>query len=393
MSGKKAELVARLREEGTEAVEEDEDEDDEEDEGEVQRAGGGSDWLKKGADVDVKHENVWYTCKVLDVQEGGELVTVLYYDGEDEEEGVEVSKRVRALRPTWVKEGMKVEVDSEEVFYECTVEKISSDWKYCTVKYTDGGEVEEDVDIRGRLRRWRPPWIEKGMRVEVEYQGDYYAGEVTKVSKDKTTCSVTYDEEGEEDEDDIDVRQRVRQLPVSLGSLQRGDMLIGRVTSVKDFGAFVNVGAVRDGLVHVSSLAESVGKREGDPGASPEDVVQVGEELAVYVRSSTDKLALQMSPGMSKNEARRGADVTTWLDVDKDTWLPGKVTNVVDRLGIFVEVSHPSEGTPIEGLVHLTRIANEYVESVFDYAEVDEEVEVRVDMVDAKMNRIGFSMV
>ncbi|CAK0911472.1 unnamed protein product, partial [Prorocentrum cordatum] len=116
MSGKKAELVARLREEGTEAVEEDEDEDDEEDEGEVQRAGGGSDWLKKGADVDVKHENVWYTCKVLDVQEGGELVTVLYYDGEDEEEGVEVSKRVRALRPTWVKEGMKVEVDSEEVF-------------------------------------------------------------------------------------------------------------------------------------------------------------------------------------------------------------------------------------------------------------------------------------
>jgi len=206
MSGKKAELVARLREEGTEAVEEDEDEDDEEDEGEVQRAGGGSDWLKKGADVDVKHENVWYTCKVLDVQEGGELVTVLYYDGEDEEEGVEVSKRVRALRPTWVKEGMKVEVDSEEVFYECTVEKISSDWKYCTVKYTDGGEVEEDVDIRGRLRRPRPPWIGAGMRVEVEYEGDYYAGKVTKVSRDKSTCSVAYDAEDEEDEDDyVDV--------------------------------------------------------------------------------------------------------------------------------------------------------------------------------------------
>jgi len=299
---------------------------------------------------------------------------------------VEVSTRVRALRPTWVKKGMKVEVDSEDVFYECTVEQVSSDWKYCTVKYTDGGDVEEDVDIRGRLRKLRPPWIEKGVRVEVEYEGDYYAGEVTRVSKDKSTCSVAYDEEDEEDEHDIDVRQRVRQEPVKLDSLKRGDKIVGRVTKVLDFGAFVDIGSERDGLLHVSKLADSIGK----PSAASEDVVQVGEEVTVYVEAVRDgKIGLSMSADL----ARRPQDVMPWINVDRDRWLPGKVTNFLDGVGIFVEVSHPSENTVIQGLVHITRIANEYVDSVYDYAEVGEEVQVRVDMVDAKLNRIGLSMV
>jgi len=284
-----------------------------------------------------------------------------------------------------------VEVDSEDVFYECTVEQVSSDWKYCTVKYAEGGEVEEDVDIRGRLRKLRPPWIEKGARVEVEYEGDYYAGEVIKLSKDKSTCSVAYDEADEEDEDDIDVRQRVRQIPVPLDSLKRGDEIVGRITKIMDFGAFVNIGSERDGLVHITSLADSV----GESTVATEDVVQVGEEVTVYVKFVNDgKVSLVMSEAQLSGRSQRvRPDVTPWIDVDRSKWLTGRVTNAVDKLGIFVEVSHPSTGTVIQGLVHITRIANEYVENVFDYAEVGEEVKVRVDLVDTKENRIGLSMV
>ncbi|CAK0902121.1 unnamed protein product [Prorocentrum cordatum] len=289
---------------------------------------------------------------------------------------------------------MAVEVDSEGVFHECTVEEVSSDWKYCAVKYTDGGEVEEDVDIRGRLRRPRPPWIGAGMRVEVEYEGDYYAGKVTKVSRDKSTCSVAYDAEDEEDEDDIDVRTRVRPERVKLDSLKKGDKIVGRVTKVLDFGAFVDIGAVKEGLLHVSVLRSRLDE-------SPADVVQIGEEITVYVDRVSDdpvygvkrvSLVLEKPQVYDANRPRYCPDVSPWIGVDRRQWLTGKVVNIEQGLGLFVEVEHPTEGKVIKGMVHITKIANEFVEDIFDYADFGDEVKVRVDYVDARLQRLGLTM-
>ncbi|CAK0902122.1 unnamed protein product [Prorocentrum cordatum] len=79
-AGMKAELVARLRGALAAAAEQEKDEgegakeqlneEEKEEEEEVPRTGGGSGWLKKGADVDVKHNGRWYTSRVLDIEKG-----------------------------------------------------------------------------------------------------------------------------------------------------------------------------------------------------------------------------------------------------------------------------------------------------------------------------------
>ena len=160
-----------------------------------------------------------------------------------------------------------------------------------------------------------------------------------------------------------------------LEALEPGQRRKGVVSSVVNFGAFVDLGGM-DGLVHVSELSW----KHID---HPSQVVAVGDEVEVEVlevdmsreRISLSLKATQEDPWAQFAREHQVGDV-----------VPGKVTKIVP-FGVFVTVA---EG--IEGLVHISELADHHVESPEAVAAVGQTVEVRVIDVDLERRRISLSM-
>ncbi|HJR45652.1 MAG TPA: 30S ribosomal protein S1 [Actinomycetota bacterium] len=159
-----------------------------------------------------------------------------------------------------------------------------------------------------------------------------------------------------------------------LTSLGKGERRKGVVSSIVNFGAFVDLGGV-DGLVHVSELSW----KHVD---HPSEVVEVGEEVEVEVldvdlereRVSLSLKATQEDPW--RQFARRHAvgDV-----------IEGRVTKLVP-FGAFVEVDDA-----IEGLVHISELADHHVERAEDEVGVHDKVEVKIIDIDLDRRRISLS--
>ena len=158
--------------------------------------------------------------------------------------------------------------------------------------------------------------------------------------------------------------------------LKEGDVLTGRVRSVTDFGAFLDLGGV-DGLLHVADMSwHRVGK--------PADVVTIGDELEVKIlklNANTRKVSLglkQMQPD-------------PWT-VASEQFQPGqKVMGTVARLtdfGAFVELS-----PGVDGLVHLSQMSwSKKVRKPADLLKVGDRVEVVVLGVKLGDKRIELSL-
>ena len=160
-----------------------------------------------------------------------------------------------------------------------------------------------------------------------------------------------------------------------LESLSKGDRRKGKVSSIVNFGAFVDLGGV-DGLVHVSELSWRHVEH-------PSEVVQVGDEVEVEVldveldreRVSLSLKATQEDPWKEFERRYSAGEI-----------IEGEVTKIVP-FGAFVRVS---EG--IEGLVHISELAEEHVESADQIVQVGDRVRVRVVEVDVARRRVSLSM-
>jgi len=286
-----------------------------------------------------------------------------------------------------VKKGDRVQVFYENVWYDCEVLDVDNDGKTCTARYDDGGDEEGDIDVAERVRAMPPPMkLEKGKRVEVEFEGQWYDCEILAVSEDGETCTAKYDD-GEEEESDIAVRQRVREPRIKFDDLEVGQKFAGKVTSIAPFGAFVDIGAERDGLVHISRIADE----------RIEDIyeyVSEGQEVDVWVSQVTEdgKLGLAMLESKVGGAQRRGPqDFSAFVDVPSDQWLTGTVARIAP-FGFFVTVAPPEGGDAADGLVHITQIRDGFVENTEDEAEVGQEIKVRVQSVDLDQGRMSLSM-
>ena len=160
-----------------------------------------------------------------------------------------------------------------------------------------------------------------------------------------------------------------------LQTLQKGQVRSGVVSSIVNFGAFVDLGGV-DGLVHVSELSW----KHID---HPSEVVEVGQEVTVEVldvdfdreRVSLSLKATQEDPWQAFARAHAIGQV-----------VPGKVTKLVP-FGVFVRVE---DG--IEGLVHISELAQRHVEVPEQVAKVGDEVFVKVIDIDLDRRRISLSL-
>ena len=160
-----------------------------------------------------------------------------------------------------------------------------------------------------------------------------------------------------------------------LHTLQKGQVRSGVVSSIVNFGAFVDLGGV-DGLVHVSELSW----KHID---HPSEVVEVGQEVTVEVldvdmdreRVSLSLKATQEDPWQAFARTHAIGQV-----------VPGKVTKLVP-FGAFVRVE---DG--IEGLVHISELAQRHVELPDQVVKVGEEVFVKVIDIDLERRRISLSL-
>jgi small subunit ribosomal protein S1 len=160
-----------------------------------------------------------------------------------------------------------------------------------------------------------------------------------------------------------------------LENLKPGEIRTGTVSSIVNFGAFVDLGGV-DGLVHVSELSW----RHVD---HPSEVVQVGQEIQVEVldvdlqreRVSLSLKNTQEDPWRAFARQHRPGDI-----------VQGTVTKLVP-FGAFVKVA---EG--IEGLVHISELADRHVELPEQVVSLGQEVWVKVIDVDLDRRRISLSI-
>lgn len=167
---------------------------------------------------------------------------------------------------------------------------------------------------------------------------------------------------------------RIQQKKRLLDGLSEGDRIIGRVTGIRDFGVFVDIGGA-DGLIHVSELAWH---RVPHPG----DVVRVGDEIEVYVLElDYDKQRIALS--------LRRLLPDPWTIVDDNHHVgettEGEISNVVD-FGAFVVLD---DG--IEGLLHVTEMADGTLKEPHSYLKRGDRVTVRIVRIESNRKRIGFS--
>ena len=160
-----------------------------------------------------------------------------------------------------------------------------------------------------------------------------------------------------------------------LAKLAKGMHLKGVVSSIVDFGAFVDLGGI-DGLVHISELSWSHVNH-------PSEVVKVGQEVEVEV----------LDVDMSRERISLCLKQTTedpWRTLVKNYPVGSIVEGTVTKLvpfGAFVEL-----GDGIEGLVHISEMASRHVDVPSQVSNVGDPVQVKVMDIDMDRRRISLSM-
>jgi small subunit ribosomal protein S1 len=161
-----------------------------------------------------------------------------------------------------------------------------------------------------------------------------------------------------------------------LDNLSVGDRVTGYVSSLADFGAFVNIQGV-DGLVHLSELS-------WDHVDHPSDLVKVGQELEVEVISiDEDKRRI----GLSMRRLQDNPWIEKAEEINEGQLIQGTITNLTD-FGAFARI----ENTDLEGLIHISELSMERVGHPSEVVSVGETLTLRVISMDMDRHRIGLSL-
>jgi small subunit ribosomal protein S1 len=157
--------------------------------------------------------------------------------------------------------------------------------------------------------------------------------------------------------------------------LKEGEVRKGRVSSICDFGAFVDIGGA-DGLVHLSELSWS---RVRHPG----EVLKVGQEVDVYVlgiNPQEKKIALSIK----RTQAEPWSRVAAKYEVGQ------LVRGVVTQLANFGAFARIEDG--IEGLIHVSELADERITHPKQVVREGQELLLRIIRIDPERRRMGLSL-
>ncbi|MGE0133656.1 MAG: 30S ribosomal protein S1 [Dehalococcoidia bacterium] len=160
-----------------------------------------------------------------------------------------------------------------------------------------------------------------------------------------------------------------------LDELKEGEIRTGRITSIRNFGVFVDLGGA-DGLAHLSELS-------WDRNANPEERFKIGEEVKVYVMKvdqETKKIALSI----------RRAAPEQWQDLIAKyavgDVVPGVVTKLV-AFGAFTRLPGP-----VEGLVHVSELVDRRISHPQEVVEEGDVVPLKIVRIEHDRHRLGLSL-
>jgi transcriptional accessory protein Tex/SPT6 len=160
--------------------------------------------------------------------------------------------------------------------------------------------------------------------------------------------------------------------PKSVGDLMPKMELQGTVKRIELFGAFVDIGVGHDALLHISQL--------GQPNVrNVEDVVKAGDTVTVYV------LKVEPASGRVALSLVKPPDMT-WDDLQEGSLVGGKVVRI-ENFGVFVDI-----GAERPGMIHVSELSDNYVNSPADLVKVGEVVQARVLKINRKKRQIDLTM-
>ena len=149
----------------------------------------------------------------------------------------------------------------------------------------------------------------------------------------------------------------------------------GTISNIVDFGAFVDLDGI-DGLIHISELSWSHVNH-------PSEILSIGDTVNVKVLD-IDRDRQRISLGLKQTQEDPWQRVVDTYNVGDE--LEGKVTKVV-TFGAFVEIL---DG--VEGLVHISELAQHHVENPREIVQPGDEVKVKILEIDSERRRLSLSI-
>ncbi|WP_370552551.1 30S ribosomal protein S1 [Conexibacter sp. CPCC 206217] len=160
-----------------------------------------------------------------------------------------------------------------------------------------------------------------------------------------------------------------------LDRLQPGMIVEGTISNIVDFGAFVDLDGI-DGLIHISELSWSHVNH-------PSEILSIGDTVSVKVLD-IDRDRQRISLGLKQTQEDPWQRVVDTYNVGDE--LEGRVTKVV-TFGAFVEIL---DG--VEGLVHISELAQHHVENPREIIQPNDEVKVKILEIDSERRRLSLSI-
>ena len=256
-------------------------------------------------------------------------------------------------------------VDAEKAWVELQ-EKFTSGHVFdVIVKDIVNGGLVVDLGVRGFI----PASLVEVHYVEdfTDYKGKTLAVKIVELDREKNRVILSHKAVVE-----LELDSKKKE---AISSLKEGDVVEGTVQRLTDFGAFVNVGGV-DGLVHISQISH-------ERVEQPSEVLEQGQKVKVKVLSvdaDTQRISLSI----------KAAQPGPWENVAGEIKAGDIREGVVKRLvtfGAFVEIL-----PGVEGLVHVSQIANRHVKNPNEVLEMGQEVKVKVLEVHVAEKRISLSI-
>lgn len=279
-------------------------------------------------------------------------------------EGDELTLQVKKLDDEEVVLSKKL-VDAEKA-WEDLLEKHENNEVFETkVKEVVKGGLVVDVGLRGFI----PASLVETYFVEdfADYKDKVLEVKIADIDKEQNRVILSHRAVVEEEQE--------KEKQSLLQSLEAGQTVSGTVQRITSFGAFVDIGGV-DGLVHISELAHTHVEKVSD-------VLTEGEEIQVEILSvdlDNERISLSYKntlPG-------------PWTGVQDRIKAGDQVKGTVKRIvtfGAFIEIE-----PGVEGLVHISQIANRHIGTPEEVLSIGDEIVAKVLSVDESAERISLSM-
>ncbi len=260
-------------------------------------------------------------------------------------------------------------------------QKSESPWKTVEERYPIGNKVTGKIvnimnygafvrleeGIEGLIHISEMSWTKRiGHPGDILTLGEDIEVQVLDINKDKQEISLGL--------------KQLESNPWSVASQKYpvGTIVSTTVTSLTNYGAFVEIEPGIDGLIHISDMSWT--KKFNHPG----EALQKGQEIKAVVLE-VDEEKHRVSLGIKQ------LTEDPWAHAIPDKYIPGQIVKgAVTKLtnfGVFIKLE---EG--LEGLLHISELSDEKVDSPQDVVKIGDELEVKILRVDTDSRKIGLSL-